>query len=161
MIDGRQTGQGPDNPGVRVPPPLLLLAVILTGVGLQKLWAVRLTDWPGWPVAGWALIGVGIAILVTCWVHFYRANTNIQPHRPSSTLIESGLYRRSRNPLYVAGLFLQVGIGLLLNNLWIVLLVAVSKFIFSRFIIAREEAYLERAFGEVYVNYTRKVRRWL
>ena len=61
----------------------------------------------------------------------------------------------------MAGLFLQLGIALLMNNLWIVLLVPVSKFVFDRYIIAREEAYLERAFGEVYLDYKRSVRRWL
>ncbi len=161
MTDERQTGQGPDNAGVRVPPPLVLLAVILTGAGLQKAWALHLTDWPGWPVAGWASIGVGVAILVASWIQFYRAKTNILAHRPSSTLIQSGLYRFSRNPIYVSGLLLQLGIALLMKNLWILLLVPVSKLVFDRYIIAREEAYLERAFGEGYVDYTRKVRRWL
>ena len=77
-------------------------------------------------------------------------------------MIQSGLYRFSRNPIYVAGLLLQLGIALLMNNLWIVLLVPVSKkFLFDGYIIAREEAYLERAFGEVYLDYKRTVRRWL
>ena len=161
MTDCHETGQEPDNPGIRIHPPLVLLAVILTGVGLQKLWALQLTAWPGWPVAGWVLIGVGVAILVTGWVQFYRARTDVLIHRPASTLIQNGLYRRSRNPIYVSALFVQLGIGLRLNNLWIVLLVAVTMFIFTKYVIAREEAYLERAFGEGYVDYTRKVRRWL
>ena len=161
MSDKQQTSQVPDNPGVRVPPPILLIGAILAGYCLQQLWALELTNWSGWSVVARVLIDAGVAILITGWVQFYRAKTNITPNRPSSTLIQSGLYCRSRNPIYVAGLFLQLGIGLRMNNLWIVLLVAVSKFIFSRFIIAREEAYLERAFGEVYVDYTRQVRRWL
>ena len=87
--------------------------------------------------------------------------TNIQPHKPASNLLQGGLYRFSRNPIYLAGLLLQLGIALLMNNLWVVLLVPVSKVVFDRFIIAREEAYLERAFGEVYQDYKRGVRRWL
>ncbi len=104
---------------------------------------------------------MGVAILITGWVQFYRAKTNILHHRPSSHVIQSGLYRFSRNPIYVSGLLLQLGIAPLMNNLWIVLLVPVSKFVFDRYVIAREEAYLERAFGEVYVDYKRAVRRWL
>ncbi len=69
--------------------------------------------------------------------------------------------RVSRNPIYVSGLLLQLGIALLMNNVWIVLLVPVSKFLLDRYVIAREEAYLERAYGEVYVDYTRAVPRWL
>ncbi len=161
MTDEQQTSQALDNAGVRVPPHILLIVAILAGYGLQQIWALELTNWPGWYVAGWALIGVAVIILITSWVQFYQAKTNIQPHKPSSVVIQSGLYRFSRNPIYVAGLLLQLGIALLMNNLWIVLLVPVSKIVFDRFIIAREEAYLERAFGEVYLDYKRSVRRWL
>ncbi len=161
MTDEKQIDQAPDNAGVRVPPPILLVVAILAGYGLQQVWALGLTNWPGWYVAGWALVGAAVVILVAGWVQFYRGKTNIQPHRPASNLLQSGLYRFSRNPIYLAGLLLLLGIALLMNNLWIVLLVPVSKFVFDRFIIAREEAYLERAFGEVYLDYKRSVRRWL
>ena len=161
MTDEQQSGQALDNAGVRVPPPILLIVAILSGYCLQQLWALELTNWSGWYVAAWALIGVGAIILVASWVQFLRAKTNIRPDKPSSNLIRSGLYRFSRNPIYVSGLLLQLGIALLMNNLWIVLLVPVSKVVFDRYVIAREEAYLERAFGEVYVAYKRTVRRWL
>ncbi len=161
MTDEQQIGQALDNAGVRVPPPILLIVAILAGYGLQQVWALELPNWSGRHVAAWALIGVAVIILIAGWLQFYRAKTNIQPHKPSSNLIQSGLYRFSRNPIYVSGLLLQLGIGLLMNNLWIVLLVPVSKFVFDRYIIAREEAYLERAFGEVYLDYKRTVRRWL
>ncbi len=161
MIDEQETGQALDNPGVRVPPPVLLIVVILAGYGLQQVWAPALTSWSGWFVAAWAPIGVGVFVGVAGWVQFFRAKTSVLHHRPASNLIQSGLYRFSRNPLYVAGLFLQLGIALLMKNLWIVLLVPVSKFVFDRYVIAREEAYLEREFGEAYVDYKRTVRRWL
>ncbi len=161
MTDEQQTSQVPDNPGVRVPPPILLIGAILAGYCLQQLWALELTNWSGRYVAAWALIGVGVIILVASGVQFFRAKTNIRPDKPSSNLIQSELYRFSRNPIYVSGLLLQLGIALLMNNLWIVLLVPVSKFVFDRYVIAREEAYLERAFGEVYLDYKRTIRRWL
>ncbi len=161
MTDEQQTHQALDNAGVRIPPPLLLIVAILAGYGIQQFWALELTHWSGWYGVAWTLIGVGVIILVAGWVQFFRAKTNIRPDKPSSNLIQSGLYRFSRNPIYVSGLLLQLGIALLMNNLWIVLLVPVSKFVFDRYVIAREEAYLERKFGEVYVDYKRTVRRWL
>ena len=161
MTDKAQNDQASDNAGVRVPPPLLLAAAILAGYGLQRVLPLELRNWHAWAVLGWGFVGVGVAILVTGWVQFYQAGTNIQPHKSSSNVIQSGLYRFSRNPIYVSGLLLQLGIALLMNNLWIVLLVPVSKFAFDRYVIAREEAYLERAFGDVYLDYKRKVRRWL
>ncbi len=161
MTDEQQTGQASDSPRTRVPPPILLIVVILAGYCLQQLWALELTKWFEWSAVAWAPIGVGAIILVAGWVQFFRAKTNVLHHRPSSNLIQSGLYQFSRNPIYVSGLLLQLGIGLLMNNLWIVLLVPVSKTVLDRFVIAGEEAYLERAFGEVYVDYRRSVRRWL
>ena len=104
---------------------------------------------------------MGVAILVTGWVQFYRAETNVLHHKPSSHLIQRGLYRFSRNPIYVSGLVLQLGIAVLMNSLWIVLLVLVSKRVFDRYVIAGEEAYLERAFGELYMGYKSTVPRWL
>jgi len=161
MTDEQQPDQSPDNAGVKVPPPIVLIVLILAGYLLQLLWTLELTNWTGWSAVGWASIGVGVFILVAGWVQFFQAKTNIQPHKPASNLIQSGLYRFSRNPIYVSGLFLQLGIALLMNNLWIILLIPVSKFVFDRYIIAREEAYLERAFGAVYLDYKRSVRRWL
>ncbi len=159
MSDEQQTT--PDNPGVTVAPPILLIGVILVGVGLQQARVLELPNGSGWSAAAWALLGVGVIVLVACWVQFFRARTNVLHHKPASSLIHSGLYRFSRNPIYLSGLFLQLGVALLMNNLWIVLLVPVSKLVFDRYVIAREEAYLERRFGEGYVDYKRTVRRWL
>ena len=131
MTDEQQTRQALDNAGVRVPPPILLIVAILAGYCLQQLWALELTNWSGWYVAAWALIGVGVIILVAGWVQFFRARTNILHHRPSSNFIQNGLYCFSRNPIYVSGLSLQLGIALPMNNLRIVLLVPVSKIVFD------------------------------
>ena len=161
MTDEQRTDSAPDNARVRVPPPLVLLVLILAGYFLQQLWTLELPNVSGWYVAGWAIVCIGVVILVAGWIHFFQAKTNIQPNKPSSNLIRSGLYRFSRNPIYVSGLLLQLGIALLMNNLWMVLLVPVSKVVFDRYIIAREEAYLERAFGTAYLDYKRTVRRWL
>ena len=65
--------RAPDHPGVRVPPPILLIVVILVGYGLQQAWALELPSGSGWSGTGWGLIGVGVAILMTGWVQFYRA----------------------------------------------------------------------------------------
>ena len=161
MSDEQQTSQALDHPGVTVAPPILLIGIVLVGVGLQQAWALELPSGSGWLAAAWALLGVGVIVLLACWVQFFWARTNVLHHKPASSLIHSGLYRFSRNPIYVSGLFLQLGVALLMNNLWIVLLVPVSKLVFDRYVIAREEAYLERRFGEDYVNYKRTVRRWL
>ena len=161
MTAQQEISQAPDRPATRVSPPALLALAILVGYGLQQLWVLGPQNWSGGSAAGWGVIGAGVAILVTSWVQFYRAQTNVLHHRPASQLIRSGLFRFSRNPIYVAALLLQLGIGLLNGNLWIVLLIPVTKLALERYVIAPEEAYLERAFGEVYADYRRSVRRWL
>ncbi len=112
-------------------------------------------------VGAWAVIGAAVTVLVTAWVQFFRARTSVLHNQPSSHIIRDGIFRFSRNPIYVSALLLQLGIALLMNNLWIVLLVPVTKLVLDRYVIAREEAYLERAFGDVYASYKRDVRRWL
>lgn len=161
MTTEQRTPRAPDNPGTRIPPPIMLIPVLLIGVSLQAIWTLELLNGSGWSVAGQAVIGAGVAILATGWVQFYRARTQILHNKPASKLIHSGLYRFSRNPIYVSALVLQLGIALLMHNLWIVLLIPVSKRVLDRYVIAGEEAYLERCFGEVYVDYKRSVRRWL
>ncbi len=161
MTDEPQTSQALDNPGTRVPPPILLIVVMLAGYCLQQLWALELTNWSRWTLTAWVPIGAGVIILVFCWVQFFRAKTSVLHHRPANQLLQSGLYRFSRNPIYVSGLLLQLGIALMMNNLWIVLLIPLSKVVFDSYVIAGEEAYLERAFGDAYVDYKRSVRRWL
>jgi protein-S-isoprenylcysteine O-methyltransferase Ste14 len=150
-----------ENPGTKIPPPVFLLVAIFVGYWMQRVVALNLPDWGGWSVVGGTVVGAGCAILIGGWVQFYRAKTNILHQKPSSHVIQSGLYRFSRNPIYVSALLLQVGIGVLMANLWVVLFVPVSKVMLDRFVIAGEEAYLEYAFGEVYAEYKRGVRRWV
>ena len=150
-----------DNPGTKVPPPVFLLVAIFVGYWMQRVVALGLPDWGGWSVVGATVVGAGCGILIAGWVQFYRAKTSVLHNRPSSFVIQSGLYRFSRNPIYVAALLLQVGIGVMMDNLWVVVLVPVTKVMLDRFVIAGEEAYLEGAFGEVYVAYKKGVRRWV
>ena len=76
-------------------------------------------------------------------------------------LITSGPYRYTRNPLYIALTLAQVSVALWYNNLWILLLVVPSLIVITRYAIAREERYLEKLFGQQYLDYKQRVRRWL
>ncbi len=90
-----------------------------------------------------------------------RHDTTIRPDQPSSTIVISGPYRLTRNPLYLSLATFYLGIGLWTNSLWVILLLVPLLFVMTRQVIAREEAYLERAFGDTYLNYKSQVRRWL
>jgi protein-S-isoprenylcysteine O-methyltransferase Ste14 len=81
--------------------------------------------------------------------------------KPTTALVTEGPFRYSRNPSYVALTLLYVGVALLINALWILLLVVPALVVLRYGVIAREEAYLTRKFGEAYRQYTTQVRRWL
>ena len=90
-----------------------------------------------------------------------QAHTAVDPRHPTTTLVTTGPFRYSRNPIYLALTLLYLGVALLVNALWIVLLVVPSVLVIRYGVIAREEAYLTRMFGEAYRQYMRQVRRWL
>ena len=90
-----------------------------------------------------------------------RAHTPVDPLKPTTALVTEGPFRYSRNPIYVALTLLYVGVALLINALGILLLVVPALVMLRYGVIAREEAYLTRKFGDAYRQYTAQVRRWL
>ena len=107
------------------------------------------------------LIAVGLAIMPPVLRQFRWAGTTFHPHKRASALITEGPYRFSRNPAYVALTLWHLGIGLALNNAWVLLLVLPPLLIMDRRVIPREEHHLEAQFGEDYRRYKTKVRRWV
>jgi protein-S-isoprenylcysteine O-methyltransferase Ste14 len=144
-----------------VHPPVVYLLTLLPGIGLGFLRPIRLL--PGWwgIVIGILLIVLGTAIVPPVLLQFRRAGTAFDPHKPASVLITDGPFRFSRNPGYVALTLWYLGIGLVLNSAWILLLVIVPVFIMDRWAIPREERHLEEKFGQEYTQYKARVRRWL
>jgi protein-S-isoprenylcysteine O-methyltransferase Ste14 len=149
-----------EGPGLRVHPPVIYLLALLAGIGLDCTWPLRL--WPGpWRVIpGIVVIGLGVAIMPPALSRFRRARTAFNSHKPASALIADGPYRFSRNPAYIALTLWYVGIGLILNNAWALLLVIPPLAIVDRLEIPREERHLEAQFGAQYLRYKAKVRRW-
>lgn len=150
-----------DTPGVRVPPPLVFLATILVGVAID--WTVPLPIVPA-AVAGWfggALVLVGLAISGLSVREFRKAKTTIQPNRPASTLVATGPFRYSRNPMYLALSIVQVGLGVWINSAWVLVLVVPTLIWIRHSVIAREERHLGEKFGQAYRAYQARVRRWL
>jgi protein-S-isoprenylcysteine O-methyltransferase Ste14 len=106
-------------------------------------------------VAAWLALD-GAAML-----SFRRARTSMVPVKPSTALVTSGPYRLTRNPMYVGMAFLYVGFAFAFGVIWALALLPAVLVIVDRLVIAREEAYLERKFGQDYRDYQARVRRWL
>lgn len=150
-----------EGPGLRIHPPVIYLAALLMGVGLNYGWPIGLPASPWGSILGIVLIVTGIAIMPPVLVCFRRAGTAFNGHKPTTALIVDGPYRFSRNPAYVALTFWYLGLGFLLNNGWILLLALPILLMMDQWVIPREERHLEAKFGEPYLRYKSKVRRWL
>jgi protein-S-isoprenylcysteine O-methyltransferase Ste14 len=154
-----------DTAGVIAPPPLIYAGGLLAGGIFGRL--VPSLAWPldiaveGARLAGVASLALGILLLAAGLLQFRRHGTPVPPHRPTTALVTTGVYRISRNPLYLALTAIYLGIGLLLPSLPVLALV-LPVLVAMRFgVIAREERYLEGKFGEDYRAYKTRVRRWL
>ncbi|MDA8870851.1 isoprenylcysteine carboxylmethyltransferase family protein, partial [Rhizobiaceae bacterium] len=110
---------------------------------------------------GIAVISLAIALDVWAALTFRRHAANIMPHRAASTLIESGPFALSRNPIYLANVMLTLGVGLALDSRWFLLGAAALILVLQRFAIMREEAHMATLFGQAWQEYTLRVRRWI
>jgi protein-S-isoprenylcysteine O-methyltransferase Ste14 len=150
-----------DRPGVAAPPPLVYLVAIVIGAALERVWRWTLPTGRWGIVLGTLLIVAAIALVAWALREFARAETSPKPHEPTKAIVASGPFRFSRNPIYISFTLVQLGISLVAQSGWILALV-LPALLFIRFgVIAREERYLERKFGEEYVRYARGVRRWI
>jgi protein-S-isoprenylcysteine O-methyltransferase Ste14 len=151
----------PDHAGVVVPPPLFWAAAMGLGLALQKYSALPAVPRPVAVPAGWALVLFWILGTAAAMREFRRARTSLVPVKPAAALLTAGPFRLSRNPLYLSLTALYAAVSLLVGALWPLLLLPLVLWLVQRLVIAREEAYLERRFGEQYRRYRGRVRRWL
>ena len=154
-----------DSAGVIAPPPLIFLGFLVLGLAIGHFWPLAIL---GGPVARQARLGgaaalivAGIVIAIAGLLQFRMAGTNVRPDRPTTALVTVGIYRWSRNPLYLALALVYAGIALALDNLWTLALLVPTLIVIRYGVIAREEAYLEREFGGDYRRFKAEVRRWL
>jgi protein-S-isoprenylcysteine O-methyltransferase Ste14 len=105
------------------------------------------------------LFGITVTILVA--TSFRRAGTAIEPGKPTTSIVTTGFYAWSRNPIYAGFCLINIGIGIASNSLWIFVSFIPAAFFLYHVAIAKEEAYLEGKFGEEYLAYKKKVRRWV
>ncbi len=150
------------SPGKSPQPPLLFLGCLLAGWGLGLISPFPL----GLPSAARLILGTGFLLLAAIhggWglLTFKRMGTTPEPNGEATTLLTSGPFRWSRNPLYLGLSILLVWFGVLLDSAWMLPLAPVLVLLLDRLVIAREEVRLRAQFGEQYVAYTRRVRRWL
>lgn len=146
---------------VIAPPPLIYLGALGMGFGLEAVVGTGSLPSTVAVPAGAAAIIAGTGLLGSFVSAFRRARTPIDPYTPSQALATDGPYRLTRNPAYLGMALTCAGITLVSNSLWALVPLPVAIAVIDRGVIAREERYLERRFGTPYVDYKRRVRRWI
>jgi protein-S-isoprenylcysteine O-methyltransferase Ste14 len=142
-------------------PPYVYSGAILIGALLQ-----RVAPLPFLPRAlaaplGAPLIVLALVLFVYSVRNFRAAGTPVPTREPTTAIVRTGPYLFSRNPIYLAFSLLQLGIAIWVNSPWLLVTLAVAVALVHFVVILREEEYLERRFGDQYLEYKASVRRWL
>jgi protein-S-isoprenylcysteine O-methyltransferase Ste14 len=151
----------PDNPGIIAPPPLIFAIPLAVGILLKLKFPIRFLPRKVAPIPGILLIGTAVAVISQAFPRMRRAGTNVNPTKPTTALVMEGPFKYTRNPLYLSMTLFYVGVATLVNTLWAILLLPFVLYLINSGVINREERYLKRKFGEQYVQYTQRVRRWI
>lgn len=151
-------------PGVRIPPPLIFLTGLAAGFALDRGWFALPIVSPARET--WVLLHAFAVALVAVWLlasslrSFRRRRNDPRPWREDAALVDDSLYRRTRNPMYLGMAMAYVAVSLAGNALWPLLLLVPVLAVIRWYVIAREEAYLARQFGQPYLDYCSRTPRW-
>jgi protein-S-isoprenylcysteine O-methyltransferase Ste14 len=150
-----------DRPGVSIAPPLLFVVPILALLALEWVGPTSFVHGPSRWISGALLVFAGTALIIVGFVTQKRAGTDPNPFNPSTRIVAHGLYRFTRNPMYIGFALWTLGLAILVDSTWMLLAVPIGLFLIDVLVVSREERYLERKFGEEYLTYKRRVRRWI
>jgi protein-S-isoprenylcysteine O-methyltransferase Ste14 len=148
--------------GVIARPPLLFLAALLLGFVADRFVPLPIADRaPASWIVGGVLSLAGLAVAGAGIRNFLRSGTPVPTNEPTRALVTDGIHGWTRNPIYAGMFVIYAGIGIAAQNPWILLLMLPLLLVIRYGVVAREETYLERRFGEPYRGYKARVRRWL
>ena len=153
----------PDVPGVIALPPLIFLGFLAAAVVLEAIvpLPVPVAHSLARYVAGAVLAAGGFVMIATGTRRFVAAGTNVPPTLPTTALVVDGIYRRTRNPLYLGLTLVYLGLGVAAGSVWAIGLLVPLLWVINVGVVKREERYLERKFGDAYRDYKARVRRWI
>jgi protein-S-isoprenylcysteine O-methyltransferase Ste14 len=150
----------PDHPDLPVKPPLVWLVALVLGWWLHRFMPLPAR---GNGIAWVGLLVVVAGVLLALWalLTLRAAHTPVEPWKATRAIVERGPYAFTRNPIYLAFALVTLGVGIWINRLAVVAMVVPALLITDRAIVRREERYLTRKFGEPYLSYRQRVRRWI
>ncbi|SRR5713226_998778 len=141
-------------------PPLIFLFAILLGIALNQAWSFRFRP-SALELLGPLITLCAVLLFLLSFREFRAAGTSVRGSKRTTTIVRTGPYRFSRNPIYLSFILLVLGLSVWLNDLWLVVTLVPAVGFIAAVVIPREERLLDRTFGPQYSSYKAAVRRWL
>lgn len=150
-----------DNAGIITHPPFFYIGFVLMALAIDHFYPLAI----GYinivkPVAI-LIVVLSIFIMIAAGKMFRSDKQDVSVHTKTENIYQSGIYAYSRNPLYLAITMITIAGGLYFDKLWILISLLPILYIMNKLVIAKEEVYLESKFGDEYLAYKAKVRRWI
>jgi protein-S-isoprenylcysteine O-methyltransferase Ste14 len=160
-LSGIDSGSRPDGHDDTASPPRAMLVALVATVAMDQLLPLSGRPPEPWNLLGLVPLAAGITLASVADLQFKRAGTAVKPFVPASTLVTGGVFRASRNPMYLGLALVLAGAAFLLASApALIVAPAYAAWVSSRFIV-REERQLAEQFGDAYSAYRAKIRRWL
>lgn len=150
-----------DSAGAIFPPPLIYAVGFLIGYLIDRRVPLSLPHGGIIDFIGGLLVGLAIVLFIVAISEMRSSGTTIMPYRSTTSIVETGPFKYTRNPIYLADALFYIGLAVMLHTIWPLILLPVVLVVIDRGVIAREEAYLSRKFGDEYQSYRARVRRWV
>ncbi|HKS76478.1 MAG TPA: isoprenylcysteine carboxylmethyltransferase family protein [Terriglobales bacterium] len=141
-------------------PPVIFLGAILLGIALKRAWPLGFVSPALWWLGPLVCLGAMMLFLLSLRA-FRAAGTPVRGSARSTTIVQTGPYRFTRNPIYLSFILVVLGLSVWVNDLWLVVMLVPAVVFIRLVVIPREERFLEDNFREQYLSYKSSVRRWL
>ncbi len=148
-------------PRTLAPPPLVYVTGLILSWWLEQIFPFGFNVGPLLRGMGWADIGAGGVLMLWAAITIWRHHTTVNPYRGASALVTAGPFAFSRNPIYLADVWVYLGVTLLIGSYWPLVFAPLVWAIMRYGVIAHEEAHLQAKFGAAYSDYCLRVRRWI
>ena len=152
-----------DRPNINpmIHPPIVALLFIVIAYFLGRFVPPPYVPSMIWRNVGLLLTFIGFLLGIAAFVEFRKARTTVDPHGSVKQVVTSGIYRFTRNPIYLGFLLMVIGLPLNSGLIWGIIVAPLYIIVMTRLVIEHEEAYLEKKFKDQYISYKSRVRRWL
>jgi protein-S-isoprenylcysteine O-methyltransferase Ste14 len=154
-----------DAAAVRIFPPAVPLLTVFGGLALERALPLKFNLMLPAPLRYW--VGAGIVISAVYLLGFKavrtmrRSGQSENPYKKTTEIISTGPFSLTRNPMYLQMVLVCVGCAILFSSIWIIILTPICALLLHILVIRPEEIYLEQKFGDTYLDYKRRVRRWI